>query len=160
MIQLTMEPVSRFRGYLFLVLLLGTACLNTSCSSEDQSTSVAYIPFLAGKEQVVKKYIDSLHPGEAVTIDIVKYDNVLWSHPDIVGYIKLTSSKISKEGLITHSNAIFHLIITEGTSLYRSENANPFNSIGRIVESNKQNGFDKNYVIINKDEISVFSRVE
>ena len=69
---------------------------------------VVYIPLLAGKEEEVTKYIDSLHPGEKVNAEIVHFDMPLNSHPDIVGFVKLTSTTVSHHGLITHSNAIHH----------------------------------------------------
>ncbi|MDT8376609.1 MAG: tetratricopeptide repeat protein [Mariprofundaceae bacterium] len=67
---------------------------------------MVYIPLLAGKEQEIKKYVDSLDPPEKVKAEIVHFDTVPDSHPDITGFIKLTGSGIEHDGLIAHSNAI------------------------------------------------------
>jgi len=103
-----METFFRLRKFLFAALLVGCAGLTASCSNETQKMEVVYIPLLAGKEEEVTKYIDSLHPGEKVNAEIVHFDMPLNSHPDIVGFAKLTSTTVPHHGLITHSNAINH----------------------------------------------------
>ncbi len=104
--RITMKAFFRLRRFLLAALFIGCTSLATSCSNENQKMEAVYIPLLAGKEQEVTKYIDSLHPGEKVNIEIVHFDMVLDSHPNIIGFVKLTSTTMSPHGLITHSNTI------------------------------------------------------
>jgi hypothetical protein len=101
-----MKVFFRLRSFLLAVLLVGCTGLTTSCSNETQKIEAVYIPLLAGKEQEITKYIDSIGPGEKVNAEIVHFDMVLDSHPDIIGFIKLTSTTMSPRGLMTHSITI------------------------------------------------------
>jgi hypothetical protein len=105
---MTMKTFFRLRKFLLVALLVGCAGLTASCSNETQKMEVVYIPLLAGNEQQVTKYVDSLDLEEKVNAEIVYFDMPLNSHPDIVGFIKLTSTTTSHHGLITHSNTIHH----------------------------------------------------
>jgi TPR repeat protein len=117
--RITMKTFFRLRKFLLAALLVGCASLTTSCSNETQKVEAVYIPLLAGKEQEVTKYIDSLDPGEEVNAEIIHFDMVLDSHRDVIGFIKLTSTTMSPRGLITHSNAIHRIQSDSGLAKKR-----------------------------------------
>ena len=131
-----------------------------SCSAENESYKYSFrLPLLNSCESYANKKLRELSRQSGYVFEIVKYDEVLPSHPDMVGYIELKSNHIQRNILASDIGSVIVNCYPRTVSTVNKV-GDYSGKVSDVIELNERMGIEKSYIVDVGDKIEIHYRLD
>lgn len=138
-----------------MLLSLLTAACSESGPQPLRAEYIYRFPLLKNCESIAKQKLDSFAEKSAFDYRIVKFDDKLASHPDLVGYVELFSNKIEEPFLEMDVNS-FAITCYPNTWLSVAKDAEFANSFAERYQVLDRLDVKERYVVDMGNQIRIY----
>ncbi|WP_045860785.1 hypothetical protein [Teredinibacter purpureus] len=131
-----------------ILTLFAVVFSSAACATKDV---VVRVPVLQTCEVDVRERLISLPKKVGIEAVFLDFDRTLQSHPFLVGYIELSSSKYSKDHLVTVANGIIKKCSISRTLEFVKRDSGEGEALMEFIRSTESVG--KNLYILNEAEV-------